>query len=109
MSYADWSAAHEEGAVAFGYGVGLELEQVSLLGRLLPVRLGYKRADLPFRFDGEAPSESAWTAGIGFNMAQVGSIPLARVDFAIEAGSRSAGSLSESFRRATMTVRVAGR
>lgn len=114
LSYSDWTGvggAELGGSSALEFGVGLELEDVGLAGRRFPVRLGYRRTELPFRFDGEDPVESVWTGGIGMNLAnltQGGDIPAARIDIGLESGDRSAGSLSESFWRATVTVRVAG-
>jgi len=110
-TYADWGGSvseSDEGRSTLGFGAGLELSDFELLGRQAPLRLGYRKAELPFRFDGTNPTESAWTGGLGINLAQFGNVPLARIDFAVETGSRSAGSIAESFWRATMTVRVAG-
>lgn len=110
MSYADWAGTggEELGARAiFGYGGGIELDEVTMLGRAVPVRVGYRSTDLPFAFDGRQPTETLWTAGFGLVLAG-GDVSRAGVDVAVESGDRSAGSLSESFWRATVTVRVAG-
>lgn len=111
VSHADWSGVGDGRAVT-DFGVGLELEEVGFAGRRFPLRLGYRRSQLPFRFDGDGPTESVWTGGIGLNLAnlsQGSAVPRARIDIGLESGDRSAGSLSESFWRATFTVRVAGR
>jgi len=111
MSYANWEGVvngPDEGRAALVLGAGMELDEVQLFGWSMPIRLGYRNADLPFRFDGAEGSESAWTGGVGLNLAQIDDVPLARMDFAVEAGDRSGGPISESFWRATMTVRVAG-
>jgi hypothetical protein len=110
-TYANWEGfvdGSDEGRSTLGFGVGLELGDVRLVGRETPIRLGYRRKDLPFRFDGADATESALTGGLGINLAQFGDVPLARMDLAIEKGSRSAGPISESFWRAVMTIRVAG-
>jgi hypothetical protein len=65
-----------------------------------------RKSDLPFTFDGESPTESVLSGGIGLNLmpAQVGLV--GAIDLAFERGDRKAGSLSESFWRATVTFRV---
>lgn len=120
-SYADWSGASGDpedpdddgldattsGAVS-NVGGGVEWRGPGLLGRRFPLRVGYRRSELPFRFDGEVPVESVFTAGIGLNLLELEELPLAAVDVAFEAGSREAGAFDESFRRATVSVRVGG-
>lgn len=120
-SYADWSGASGDpedpdddgvdaatsGAVS-NIGGGLEWRGPGLLGRRFPLRVGYRRSELPFRFDGEVPVESVITAGIGLNLLEFEELPLAAVDVAFETGSREAGAFDESFRRATVSVRVGG-
>lgn len=114
FSYADWSqtsgdlvGSRTAGAV-WSAGGGVEWEGPTLLGRDVPLRVGYRRSGLPFRFDGGDPTESNFAAGVGLNLLQVENLPLAVVDVAYERGSREAGSLSEDFERVTVTVRVAG-
>ncbi|HSR41476.1 MAG TPA: hypothetical protein VLL48_04885 [Longimicrobiales bacterium] len=115
LQYADWSGADDDfedastaGAV-WSLGGGLEWEGPTLLGRNFPLRAGYRRRELPFRFEGSAPSESAFAAGVGLNLLEAEDLPLARIDIAVEMGDREGGSISESFTRATFTLRVAGR
>lgn len=114
FSYADWSETTGDltgGSAAgsvWGVGGGVEWDGMTLLGRSLPLRVGYRRSDLPFRFDGDEPTESTFAAGLGLNLLQVEDLPLAVFDVAYERGDRSAGSLSEDFQRVTVTVRVAG-
>lgn len=114
-SLADWSetghdlAGPAEAGKAWSAGVGIEWTGASLLGRTAPVRVGYRRAQLPFHIHGDAPAESAFTAGLGVNLLQAEEVPLARFDFAFERGARRAGRLEESFWRATFTLHVAGR
>jgi hypothetical protein len=110
-TYANWEGAvdgSDQGRGTLAFGAGVELGDFRILGREAPLRLGYRRADLPFRLDGADASESALTGGLGLNLAQFEDVPLARMDFAVEKGSRSAGPINESFWRAVMTIRVAG-
>lgn len=115
LQYADWSGADDDfeeastaGAV-WSLGGGFEWEGPPLLGRNFPLRAGYRRRQLPFRFEGAAPSESAFAVGLGLNLLEAEDLPLARIDISVEVGDREGGSISESFTRATVTLRVAGR
>lgn len=118
LSHADWSEASgdgdEEGFSAetsgsiWSVGGGLEWRGPGFLGRRFPLRVGYRRSEMPFRFDGSVPTESAFAAGIGLNLLELEELPLAAIDVSFETGNRSAGAFDESFRRATFTVRVAG-
>jgi hypothetical protein len=113
LSYSDWSGSGgiDPSAMTganWSFGAGLEWGGASLGGRSIPLRLGYRRTDLPFRFGADDPVESVLAAGIGFNLRQLGTISLARMDLAVERGSRDAGSLSEAFTRMTVTLRMAG-
>jgi hypothetical protein len=113
-SWADWSGTGDDltettaAGGTLGYGAGLEWERATLFGRGLPIRFGWRRAELPFRFDDDDPAESALSAGIGVLLARTGDIPLARLDFAGERGHREGGSVAEDFWRATVTFRAAG-
>jgi hypothetical protein len=92
-SYADWSATGDDLAATtatggtLGFGAGLEWERATLFGRGLPIRLGWRRSELPFRFDDDDPIESS---------------------LAVERGTREGGSLGEQFWRTTVTFRAAG-
>lgn len=90
------------------WGAGLELSRARLLGRTAPLRLGYRRSDLPFSLDGDAPLETVWSGGLGLNFNQSGDFVPASVDLALERGDRSNVRLSERFWRGTLTVRVSG-
>jgi len=90
-------------------GGGLEWGGPSLLGRTWPLRVGYRRSDLPFGPAGTDPTESTVSFGFGFNLAQLEEFPLAALDVGFEQGSRTAGPLDESFWRATVSLRVSGR
>jgi hypothetical protein len=111
--WAGWAAAAndlESGAVdAWRFGGGIELRGASLRDRPLPVRLGASLARLPFPLEGEAPSEWSLSAGLGAILAGEPDAPLARADAGVERGSRSAGSLAETFWRLTVSVAVFGR
>lgn len=113
-TFADWSVATgdlNEGsgvADAWSYGGGLEWDGPQLLGRTFPLRLGARHSDLPFRFEGAEPTEDVIAFGVGLNLLGDPEQPVAAIDFSLETGSREAGSFSESFSRATFTVRVAG-
>jgi hypothetical protein len=111
--YADWTAAGEalDGGSAraiWSIGVGSEWDGPRIGARNVPIRLGYRRADLPFRFEASDPTETLFAGGFGINFAQVENIPLARLDLSFERGSRTAGPLSESFWRTTLSLRLSG-
>ncbi len=90
-------------------GGGVQWQAGTFWAGDLPLRLGYRRAELPFLFREEKVRENTISGGFSIVMAQALGIPLATVDAAFEWGSRSAGDLDESFRRFTFTVRVGGR
>lgn len=113
-AYADWTDAGADLAQttaagsAVSVGAGVEFDQASLFGRSLPVRLGWRRSELPFRVDAGDPVESAFGGGVGLLLARAADVPLARLDFSIERGSRSGGAIGEDFWRSTVTFRAAG-
>lgn len=113
-SYADWSGAwsfpdgEATGGAALSLGAGLEWTSLSVAGRAFPLRFGWRRAELPFRLDGQAPVESTLVGGFGLWLASAGDIPLAQIDLGVEHGTRSAGSISEDFWRSTVSLRLAG-
>ena len=90
------------------YGAGVEWEALSFWAGGLPLRVGFHRSDLPFRFLGSKVRESAISFGFTVVMAQALDLPLGAVDVAIEVGNRSSGDFEESFRRLTVTTRVGG-
>jgi hypothetical protein len=114
LEHADWSSVDShlaDGASAgstTSYGVGVELTRARLLGRTAPLRVGYRRTELPFALGGGMPSETVWAGGFGLNLSQTGDVVRAGVDLALERGDRSDSVLSERFWRATLTVHVAG-
>ncbi len=115
VSYADWTSSGEQlmlgsAGSALALGGGIELSRVRLLGgeRETPIRLGYRRSELPFTFEGAGPVETAFTAGLGIVLARRQDVTLAAMDMALERGSREAATLSESFSRFSLTLRVSG-
>ena len=115
LSTANWSdlgdPAFDDLAVGrvTTFGGGLQWRAREFWAGDLPVRLGYRRSVLPFRFRDEKVSETTFSGGFSIAMAQALGIPLATFDAAVEVGGRSAGDLEESFRRFSFTVRVGGR
>jgi hypothetical protein len=115
FSTANWSdlGAPAVDALAVGrvtsYGGGLQWRVGDFWAGELPLRVGYRHSDLPFLFRGETAVESVVSGGFSVVMAQALGIPLATIDAAMEVGSRTAGTLDESFRRLTITIRVGGR
>ena len=76
MSYSDWASSEDglnpetvAGGV-FSYGGGLEWAASGFGDRTLPIRLGIRRADLPFLFSGEQPAETVFSGGFGLNLTQ---------------------------------------
>ncbi|MFG1691518.1 hypothetical protein ACGF5M_05130, partial [Gemmatimonadota bacterium] len=113
LSYSDWSGSSgiDPSAMTganWSFGAGLEWGGARLGDRSLPIRFGYRRTDLPFRFGEENPVESVLAAGLGINLRQIETFSLARMDMALERGSRNAGPVSETFTRMTVTLRLAG-
>ena len=114
LSFADW-ASSENGlnpeTVAGGvwsFGGGLQWEASGFGERTLPIRLGMRRADLPFKFGENNPTETVFSGGFGLNLTQADDFVLAGIDFSVERGSRTAGVLEETFWRGTATFRVSG-
>ena len=111
---ADWSGA--DGGVAdiepvgsvTTYGFGAEWGGPRFLGRTVPIRLGYRRSGLPYRYASGDPVESAVSAGLALNLAQIDEFTLAGIDLALERGTRSDDVLSERFWRMTASLRVSG-
>jgi hypothetical protein len=85
-------------------GAGAEISGVRLLGAKLPVRVGFRRTDLPFYAAGlTQPTETALTLGFGLRVSD----EQARIDLALEFGSRGdleASGVEESFQRLSLSV-----
>ncbi len=114
MTRADWGGVDADLGgdaardVVWGYGGGLEWGRASLRGRSMPLRIGYRIQELPFHFQGEASDERALSGGFGINLADTETMPVARLEFSLERGSRDAGALSEDYWRTTLSLRLAG-
>lgn len=85
-------------------GVGAELTGTRLLGASVPLRIGLRYTDLPFRPRGaDRLKERAVTLGLGVRVAE----EQARVDVALEIGSRgdlAGAGIEESFQRLSLTL-----
>ncbi|RMH18013.1 MAG: hypothetical protein D6701_06845 [Gemmatimonadetes bacterium] len=112
---ADWSGTGDDfeqpidTGWTYAFGVGVEYQLGNVWGGAFPVRFGWRRRDLPFGFEGGDASERLLAAGFTLTMVQAASFPVAAFDLAFETGSRSAPGVSESVRRLTLSLRVAGR
>jgi hypothetical protein len=81
-------------------GVGLEYRSARILGFGVPLRIGARRAELPFSFGDSPVDETAFSAGAGF----VFRGGVAELNLAFEFGDRGSfaeDGLEESFRRLT--------
>jgi hypothetical protein len=114
MSYADWTTSSEGlteddvvGTV-MSFGGGIEWQARAFGSRTLPIRLGMRRSGLPFKLDGEDPTETIYSGGLGLNFTQADTFVLAGIDFGVEKGNREAGTFSEDFWRSSITFRVSG-
>jgi hypothetical protein len=115
--WAGWSRAADDFDPAFApvdtweYGAGLEWTRMTLGSAAIPIRFGYHRAQLPFRFQGVTPTESAATVGLGLELARTAVGPLATIDATLDRGRRTAAGtgLNESFWRMTLGIGVFGR
>ena len=85
-------------------GVGAEFKGARLFGADLPLRLGFRRTDLPFHAAGLIqPKETALTLGLGLRVSD----EQARIDLAFEFGSRgdlAESGVEESFQRLSVSV-----
>lgn len=115
LQRADWSdaaaALGDAGApgVVWNWGAGVEWSGTSVRDRRVPFALGYRQRDLPFSFLGEAAQERSITSGLGLHFLDAEETPIARMQIALERGSRSAGQFDETFWRTTVTLRLSGR
>ncbi len=116
MARANWSAVkaatfHDgsAGSTTTSFGLGVELTRALVFGHTAPIRLGYRRTELPFAPAGAGnPIEKSLSAGLGVSFHKSGDYTLAGVDFTLERGTRQDATLLEHFWRATMTLQVAG-
>jgi hypothetical protein len=110
-----WSAADEDISRSGGardatqVAGGIEYEALRFLGRPVPLRVGGRFSQLPFRFDGSAEfvDERAGTAGIGM----VFGGGAASLDLSGERGWRGGdgAGLDESFWRVSLSLSLLGR
>jgi hypothetical protein len=112
FTYSDWSGSgsslesEEVAGSVLNIGAGLEWAGPTLGPRNFPIRLGWRKGDLPFTYDGETPSEQVFSGGIGLNLMPQQRGVIGSIDLAFERGSREAAALSETFLRASVTFRV---
>lgn len=71
-------------------GGGLEWDDPSRSGRSFPLRVGGEYRQLPFTFASEAPTEWFVGGGLGLRIGASPDNPLARIDFTVQRGERSA-------------------
>jgi len=112
--WAGWSAVADDVAAparnTWEVGGGLEWEGIQAGGRVFPIRLGGRWAQLPFGIAGSEASEWSATFGLGALLTGDEWGPLATADAALERGGRSAGdALSEDYWRFVFSVAVFGR
>jgi len=92
-------------------GGGLEYASSGRSGKSVPVRLGFRYAQLPFSFDGQLPSEWAVGGGLGLRLGQRVD-PQAMIDLGIERGVRGStanGGLQETFWQISLSVSLFSR
>jgi hypothetical protein len=115
-SWQGWSSLNDELASSGGARdaasatAGVEYNGFSLLGKPVPLRLGARYAQLPFRWSGadtDFPSERAVTAGLGLRLGG----PAATLAAAAERGWRggSSAGIDEPYWRFTFSLQVLGR
>jgi hypothetical protein len=116
--WAGWSSVNGGLAAAGGardtwaVGGGVEWEAIRAGTRVVPLRLGARRAGLPFRWE-DAAGDGGWaderlvTLGAGLRMAGGG----ATIDAAVDRGERGGpdAGISESFWRISLSLTVLGR
>ena len=113
-TYSNWSGlggfdGDDPGAGrVMSYGAGVEWEGLNFWAGGLPLRLGFRQSDLPFRLLGRKVKERTISFGFSLVMAQALDFPLGSLDVAFETGNRNSGDYTESLRRLTVTLRVGG-
>lgn len=107
--WAEWSVVDEVRDAtahdALWGGVGVEYRGLRLLGGDFPVRLGGRRAELPFSLGPDPVVETAITGGFGWIFRE----GTAALQVGIEIGKRGdleGAGLEESFRRATISFEL---
>jgi hypothetical protein len=113
-SMADWSSTADdlgggaEAGSALSFGGGLELSSVQFFNRSSPLRVGFRRTDLPFSLEGGDATEQVFTGGFGFALNETNDVVLASLDLGLEKGRRLEGTYREDFWRATLSLRLLG-
>ena len=110
LGYQTWARSADDLAAAeqersrsvWSLSVGAESENVRLLGRRVPVRVGYRWRQLPFPVNGAALDERALSGGFGL----VFSDGRASVDLGVDSGRRTAGAATERFTTVFVGVTV---
>jgi hypothetical protein len=108
-SSTDFKILPTESADVVWMGGGLEFAGVSLMKIAVPLRIGYRYADLPFYEEGFAQlSETAFTFGLGAWISGGRAI----LDLGVEIGSRGdlpTTGVEESFRRISLSLGIVSR
>ena len=113
-TYSDWSdlggfdGDDDAAGRVMSYGAGVQWEGLNFWAGGLPLRLGYRQSDLPFRLLGKKVKERTISFGFSLVMAQALGLPLGSLDVAFETGNRKSGGYKETLRRLTMSLRVGG-
>jgi hypothetical protein len=114
VRWAGWSSANEALAARGGsrdaltVAGGVEYDGLTLLNTPIPLRLGARLNQLPFRWDdGEFADERAVTGGLGFRLGR----GTAQVDLGVERGWRGgdAAAFEEPYWRGAVTFSILGR
>jgi len=105
----DWSDASATGRSGWAVGGGVEWAGARILGKDGALRLGARRASLPFVPSGsDSATESFFSGGVGIGLVESDSGLLGAVDFGFELGSRSFGTTSEDLFRTSISLRLSG-
>jgi hypothetical protein len=92
-------------------GGGLEYASTARQTRSVPLRLGFRYAELPFSLNGQLPSEWAVGGGLGLRVGQRLD-PQALIDLGVERGTRGStanGGLQETFWQVSLSVSLFSR
>jgi len=81
---------------------------VQFFNRSSPLRLGFRRTDLPFSLEGGDANEQVFSGGFGFALNETSEVVLASLDLGLEKGRRLGGTYREDFWRATLSLRLLG-
>lgn len=104
-----------QGRDTWEIGGGLELDDPERRAtHSFPLRVGFQYRQLPFRFTAEPPTEWFVGGGVGMRIGASAENPLARVDFTVQRGERTApgatdaATLTETAWRAGLTIAIFG-